>query len=67
MASKEAKHTCFFRLEQTANGYLTGNLVCSSCGVTIPQTVWIKNPDPTQIDFSSSISARQFKPGHGAN
>ncbi len=56
MASKETKHTCFFRLEQTADGYLTGNLVCSFCEAKIPQFLWVKNPDPTKTDFSSSTT-----------
>ena len=69
MGSKESQRTCYFRLEQTANGYLTGNLVCSYCGAKIPQSWWVENIDPTRSNFSSSTtspksaSSDSVKPG----
>ena len=58
MATKEPTHTCYFALEQTAKGYLTGNLICSICGAKIPQSQWLENIDPLQADFSSPTARK---------
>lgn len=59
MGSKESQHTCYFRLEQTANGYLTGNLVCSYCQAKLPVS-WSSQhsdrsrPDSSDVDTTSA-------------
>ena len=42
MSTKESQHT--WRLEETANGQFTGNLVCSYCGEKILHTSWDYSP-----------------------
>jgi hypothetical protein len=48
MGSNTLQHTCYFRLEQNANGDLMGNLVCSYCGSKIPLSWGLESFSPTK-------------------
>lgn len=58
MTSKESQHTCYFRLEQTANGYLTGNLVCSYCQAKIPVSWSSEHRDSASANSSGGVKTQ---------